>query len=310
MANSYLTTADVAHFNKTDMDVVINDILDDAPLVAFLAARTILGNTFKYARQLTNPAVGFRAPNDGAENTKGTYDSITTSLGVLDASFKMDIAVAEADERGAEHAMAIEAMAHLRQAFFSVEKQIIYGTDNVATNAFNGFTDLSTLSTKSSSMVIDATGSTASKASSVFFVRTGESDVELLWGQSGEIVLGDRQTVEADGSTTGKFPAYYHPITGWVGVKTASKYSVARIANLTEQSGKKLTDDLLYKALSLFPGGRAPQACIMSRRSAEQLRSSRTATNIAGIPAPRPTDIEGIPIIVSDSIIDTESVLA
>ncbi len=115
MPDSYLTTSDVAHFNKTDMDILVSDVLDDAPFLSVLAARTVLGNTFKYTKITGNAAAGFRDVNDGVENTKSTYTSITLDLKVLDASFGVDVAAAQSDERGLEHLMAIEGLAHLRQ---------------------------------------------------------------------------------------------------------------------------------------------------------------------------------------------------
>ncbi len=121
MPDSYLTTSDVAHFNKTDMDILVSDVLDDAPFLSVLAARTVLGNTFKYTKITGNAAAGFRDVNDGVENTKSTYTSITLDLKVLDASFGVDVAAAQSDERGLEHLMAIEGLAHLRQAMAEVE---------------------------------------------------------------------------------------------------------------------------------------------------------------------------------------------
>jgi len=49
-----------------------------------------------------------------------------------------------------------------------------------------------------------------------------------------------------------------------------------------------------------------PDALFMTRRSLEQLRASRTATNPSGSPAGNPDNVAGIPIIVTDSILDTE----
>jgi hypothetical protein len=45
----------------------------------------------------------------------------------------------------------------------------------------------------------------------------------------------------------------------------------------------------------------------MTKRSQEQLRASRTATNATGAPAPIPTDAFGIPIGVTDGILNTEA---
>jgi len=311
MADAYMTVANVATFNKVDMDLLVSDILDDAPFLAMMASRTVRSNIFSYTRTTANPAVGFRAVNDGVENFKGTYEKITLDLGLLDASFAVDIGAALTDERGADHILGVEAQAHLRQAMREVEEQIINGTvGNVATSAFNGFADQANLNQLSDAMVAGAGGSTAATGSSVYLVRMGEGDVEALWGQDGVITIGERQIVERDGSATGRFGAYYHNITGWCGLKVGSVYSVARIANLTADSGKGLTDLLISSALSLFPAGRAPNVLVMNRRSHRQLQQSRTATNATGAPSPFPTESFGFPIVVTDSIISTETLLA
>lgn len=309
MAHTYLTTADVATFNKTDMDLLVSDVLDEAPLLAALAARTVSGNSFVYTKSTANPAVGFRAANDGIETKDATYSKITVSLGILDASFAVDVAVAQSDERGFEHIMGIEATAHLRQAMREVEEQILNGTNNIASDAFNGFADQTNLDDSDDAMVVNAAGTTASTGSSVYLIRTGEADVQALWGQNGVISIGDQQIVERAGAVTGTFPAYYHPITGWCGVKIGSAYSVARIANLTADTGKGLTDDLISDAISLFPAARGPQLIVMNRRSRKQLQQSRTATNATGVPAPMPVDSFDIPIITTDSIVSTEALL-
>lgn len=311
MPDAFLTTANVATFNKVDMDLMVNDVLDAAPFLAVAAARTCRSNVFYYTRQTANPAVGFRAVNDGVEVTKGTYEKVTVNLGLLDASFKVDIGAALTDERGVDHIMGIEAQAHLRQAMREVEEQIINGTvGNVSTNAFSGFADQTNLNENDDAMVVDAGGTTADTGSSVYLVRMGEGDVEVLWGQQGVITIGERQIVETAGSTTGRFPAYYHPITGWCGLKIGSTYSVARICNLTADSGKGLTDLLIAEALSKFPAGRGPNYIVMNRRSHMQLQKSRTATNPTGSPAPFPSDSFGVPIVVTDSIGSTETLLS
>ena len=308
MPDSYLTTSDVAHFNKTDMDILVSDVLDDAPFLSVLAARTVLGNTFKYTKITGNAAGGFRDVNDGVENTKSTYTSITLDLKVLDASFGVDVAAAQSDERGLEHLMAIEGLAHLRQAMAEVEQQIFYGTGNDA-KGFVGFAGQSNLNNIADAQVVNATGTTASTGSSVYLVRTGDADCQVLWGQSGMIEIGERQIVERAGSVTGRFPAYYHPIVGWCGLKIGSVHSVVRIANLTEDSGKGLTDALLSRAMQIFPASRGPNYVVMNRRSLGQLQRSRTATNPTGAPAPFPQEAFGVPIVVTDQINSTETLL-
>jgi len=308
MADAFLSTSYVANFNDTDMDLVVSDVLDAAPVLARLAARSVRGNAFVYGKKTANPAVSFRSANDGNENTKSTLTQITATLAIIDGSFAIDQAVAQADERGVEHAVGFAAMSHLQQLFREVEEQVFNGTGNDATG-FNGFADLSNLDGLADAQVVDAGGTTASTGSSVYLIRTGEPDVQLLWGQDGEISIGERQIVPWDGSSSGSFPAIYHPISGWAGLKIGSVNSVVRIANCTEDSGKELTDDLIAQALAIFPAGLGPNVIAMNRRSHRQLQQGRTATNPTGAPAPFPSESFGVPIEVTDSIGSTETLL-
>jgi hypothetical protein len=87
-----------------------------------------------------------------------------------------------------------------------------------------------------------------------------------------------------------------------------------RIYNLTADSGKGLTDALLAQLLATFPVGQRPDAIFASRRSVSQLQASRsvvlygagtTRPNQAAV-APYPTEFEGIQIIPTDSILNTD----
>jgi hypothetical protein len=48
---------------------------------------------------------------------------------------------------------------------------------------------------------------------------------------------------------------------------------------------------------------------VMNRRSLQQLQASRTATNPTGSPAPFPQSAFNLPIVVSDAVTNSESVL-
>jgi hypothetical protein len=103
------------------------------------------------------------------------------------------------------------------------------------------------------------------------------------------------------------FTAYVQEMLARPGLQVGSVNSIARIKKLTEDSGKGLTDVLIAKLLNKFPVGVVPDVLFMSRRSLEQLRSSRTATNERGEPAPIPSQAFGIRIEVTDAITNTES---
>jgi len=306
---SYLSTAGVATFNKVDLDLEITDILNAAPLLNVLAARTCRSNVFYYTKSTAAPAAGFRAANDGVTQTPTTREKVTVTLGIMDASFAVDIAVAQSDERGYQHTLGAEALAALTQAMFAVEQQVIYGTDNDAAG-FAGFADNTGLDATADSQVISAGGESVGGCSSVFAIKEGPLDCEVMWGQEGVIGVGELQIVERAGSATGLFPAYYHPICAWAGLKIGSVYSVARLANLDATTGHTLDDDGISDLLSLFPVGREPSYLVMSRRSRKQLQQSRTATNATGAPAPIPTESFNVPIVATDAMLNTENPLS
>jgi hypothetical protein len=308
MPNVYVTSADVVLFNKVDMELRLSEVLDDAPLTAALAARTATSNTFTYNKKTANPSVGFRDVNDGVENTKSTNVLVTNTLKFLDASFDMDEAAALVDDRGVDHIMGLEALDHLRAAMAEIEEQVIYGTGNLAAG-FSGLANQTNLDGLADAQVVNAGGTTANTGSSCWLIRTGEEDIQLIWGQNGVITIGDRQRVQKVGSTKGYYWALAHAIHGWCGVKLGTNYSAVRIANLTADSGKGLTDSLISQAIERFPSGRGPTHIVMNRRSLGQLQRSRTATSPTGSPAPFPDSAFGVPIVVTDRISSTEALL-
>jgi hypothetical protein len=110
------------------------------------------------------------------------------------------------------------------------------------------------------------------------------------------------------GSATGLFNAYVQPIYSWLGIQLGSIFSVGRICNI--DAGSPLTDDLISAAISAFPSSRPPTNLVMNRKSLAQLQQSRTATSPTGAPAPFPEESHKVPITVTDSVLNTEAVVA
>ena len=69
----------------------------------------------------------------------------------------------------------------------------------------------------------------------------------------------------------------------------------------------KRRDDMISDLLSKFPVGVVPDYLFMTRRSRKQLQDSRTATNATGAPAPFPEEAFNVPIVLTDSILITET---
>jgi len=309
MANDFPTTTDSVADALDLTDIEVSDLLNGAPFVGRLPmVESSNGTTHKYSKETAAPVVGFRAENDGREYDHGVDTVVTVTLKILDWSCKVDVAVADAWRKGGREAyLRRQALRHLRAAFYAYELQVINGTIDGSAAGFTGFANV--LDDSDDAMVVNAGGTTADTASSVYAVRLSEDHVAGVMKGDGLVDIGEVSIVPGAGSATGELPVYYQPASTWLGIQVGSAYSFGRICNLTADSGKGLTDDLISDLLSEFPAGYEPNLLLMNRRSLKQLQQSRTATSQSGAPAPFPEESFGIPIQKVESIINTEALL-
>jgi hypothetical protein len=305
MADDYYTSAEIITFNESDLSFDVSDVLNRAPMIQRLSAFSVDGTQLKYVKQTGAPQVGFRNLNDGVENDVADWTQVTVDLAIADASFNVDIAAAEGYRLGPAAFLALQLRTHMEAMMFKIEQEVLYGAN---TNGFAALGD--ELNALSDATVISAGGTTADTGSSVWAINSGFNDVQLAWGNQGVIEAKDTSIIRTAGSSSGHFGSYWTPVTGYCGLIYGSAYSAGRLCNLTEDSGKGLTDDLLSQLLETFPSGRGPNMLVMSRRSLGQLQRSRTATNPTGQPAPFPDSAFGVPIIVSDAVSDTEALVS
>jgi hypothetical protein len=140
----------------------------------------------------------------------------------------------------------------------------------------------------------------------VWAVKFGPNQVQWVWGNNGDLQLSDIDMRDVNDANGNPFTAYHQELLAYPGLQVASVRGIGRIKKLTTDSGKGLTDDLISALLAKFQVGVVPDVLFMSRRSLTQLQQSRTATNVTGAPAPFPSEAFGVPIAVTDSIVDTE----
>lgn len=311
MADVFKTLAQLVILNdQRNAPIDVSDVLNASPVLRVLPANVAKETTYYYTRYTAAPASGFRAAYAGRFNTTSTDEQITVALKILDATVAVDKAVAMAYAGGEGAFVAKEAMRSLQQAFFTAERQFFYGTVTPgASGGFAGLANQTDLNGATDAMVVNAGGTTNSIASSVWLIRATPDDAAMIIGQGGNIDIGATSEVPMAGSDEGTYTALYTPILGWLGMQRGSTYSVARIANITTDSGKGLTDDLIADALSLFPASAQPTHIVMNRRSMKQLQQSRTATSPTGAPAPFPAEAFNVPIVLTDSIVSTEALL-
>jgi len=310
-----LTLLDIAKMN--DSDTLVGLVDEAARIVPEItgvdpftgnrvpnmgAGRTIKGIHYKTLVRTALPSVAFRSANQGTAPAKSTYENRLVEAFLLNPRWNIDIGVGNTSEDGPSVLMAREASAFFTAALMACGAQFYYGVSNDA----KGFAGLQAL--VDSSMVIDAGGTTANTGSSVYAVKFGEQAVQWVYGENGQFAISDmdmRDVLDADGNP---YTAYFQELFARVGLQCVNKYSVARIKNLTADSGKGLTDALISQLISGFPVGYRPDCLFASRRSIYELQKSRTATNSTGAPAPYPTEAFGIPLIATDSLVNTEAI--
>ena len=313
------TLLDIQKLNGNDAAVgLIEENLKYAPELQIVPFRTIRGTTYTTGVRTGLPETSFRNAHEGQAPGSSTFEQRLIQCFIFGGNIRADKAVADAYEDGAEAWQAIEAMGVMQSAMQNLGKQMFYG---VTQNA-KGFPGLKAalpfgeLTKAGDPLTINAGGTTATTASSVYFVKLGVQDLTFVGGRDRAFDLGDfREQMVYDSDGKG-YDAYVAALTSWIGLQTGHENVARRICNITEDSGKGYTDALNAKALASFPIGHRPDVIFASRRSVTQLQIARTVVlqgNARTRPdqptvAPRPTDYDGIPIIETDSILNTDAI--
>lgn len=298
------TLLDIAIRNGQTMGAaLIEETQRAVPEISGGAARTISGVIYKTRVRTALPTVSFRRYGEGNAPQKSTWELRSFDCHVLNPRWETDVAIAQASEDGPEAAIADEAIGQMQGALITLGRQFYYGAGTGDALGFPGLID----QYDATNMLVDAGGTTANTGTSVWAIKWGPMGVEWLWGNGGQLQMSELKVERVLDAANNPFDAYTQTMLARPGLKTGARYCMGRIRKLTDDSGKGLTDSLLSQLYQKFPVGWRPDAFYATRRAIGQLQRSRTATNPTGAPAPIPNDWNGIPIVPTDSISDTEA---
>lgn len=297
------TLLDVAKSQGDDgLAGLIEEVLPAVPELVLAPTKPIKGIQYKTNVRIGLASGGFRNANQGVATTKSVFENRLFNCFIANSIWQCDKAVADAHEEGAAAYISAEAAGVLQGQLIHIGKQFYYGVGNDD----KGFPGLQAL--YDATKTVDAAGTTANTGSSVWAVKWGPMGVQLLLGNNSQLQLSDvKEVVTADANSL-PLTVYHQELLAWIGLQLGSIHGAGRIKNLTADATKGLTDARLGALFTMFPVGYKPDVFLMSRRSQEQLRASRTATNPTGAEAPYPTDWNGVRIEVTDSILDTEAI--
>lgn len=306
MATGMPNLLDIAKANGNDhVTGLIDETIKVHPELLLVGARTIKGIHYPTLIRTAVPkGQAFRNANEGAVVQKGEYAKRLVEAYIVNPRWECDKAVADCFEDGREAYIALEASAVMEGAMQDLASQFYYGIG--AGGSAKGFPGL-LAAYDATNMVIDAGGTTANTGSSVWGIKSGAKFCQWVWGLNGSLDLTPVSEQRVLDAANNPFTAYVQEIMARAGLQVGNLKCIGRIKKITADSGKTLTDAMIGQLVAKFPVGYEPDVLLMSRRSREQLRASRTATTVTGQEAAIPADWQGIKIAVTDAILDTEA---
>lgn len=304
MSDSTNTMAGILALNDRNLSPEeASAILNMAPVLAAIHAQKASqgGTTHKFQRKITAPGVGFRLINEGITNATGTFDIVTQTLALLDATVRRDKGVVMAFDGGY---MDRESNDSLAESLFKLECAMFRANLNKQFTGLPGSPYFDQIT--ADAQVVNAGGS---GGRSVWLLRSAPNGISMVLGQDGKLSVGDDVEVQANDASNRPYSAMQRTILGWAALQVGTQYDAARIVNLDGTTGHKLTDALLMQAWLKGKVGGGFNMIALSRTSLGELWESRTAVNPTGAEAAIPTNWQGIPIIVTDAIPEDEAAI-
>lgn len=200
-------------------------------------------------------------------------------------------------------------------AVLSIGLQRIYGTDF----DHKGFPGLAQMIDDSMIISADLDHDTMQPGTtSVYLINEGRQGVQALFGKGKAFTMkpfreDSWEGVTEEGERT-KVNGKSSNLGAYTGLACYRRHAAARIINVSKDH--PLTDDLIAQAISSFPIGYAPTLILCTRRANLWLQQSRNviltgnATGSSATIAPSPNSSLGVPITVTDSILEDESRIA
>lgn len=337
--NGMITTLELARLNCGETSRgFVEEHAGAVPEFGVFPAEQLGAGELKYETLIRTayPSAGFHDMGGGHTNSKSGWKNEIFECYPFGGRVQVAKHIADNNKRGgAAGLFAAEGSGIAKSAMFSIAQQI-YGGRVVGAKGFPGLKNFTAFGTtftdpvtgKTYSLYINgSTGATAGTGSSVYMVkfnRAGQGQipdgVTLTYGTGSVFNLEDPlvESVVDPNDSTKMLRVYASDLQGFAGLIIPNQHCVRRIGNLSSDSGKKLTWDLMDTAWQSWPQGVKPDAIMMSARSQAQLQADSTVvvnTTAGGarqpgqpLKAALPTEYNGVPIIVTDAIPDTDAI--
>jgi hypothetical protein len=310
---SLLNLLDLVALQRNDLLTgLVEDYTQFSPEISKFPVVTRAGTWYTFARRTALPSVGFRQANNGSTGSKSTYRQELREMFFLDGIIDIDEAITKANDGSTGDVLQNEVNGVLQSAFNYLGQQIWYGKDQ-DTNGFAGIR-------AQLSGVVNVGGTT--NTTSAYLVWLHPQGVNIDVGQAGAIACPPpiRQMVAVASPGSGNAFHWVTNLSCYVGLSVKSQYSAWALtgANGTVSNSKysnPISDFNATQLINKIPVTRRNGLVwFMNKTGQATLIGNRTAINNQpagsdGGPAysPLADRLGGFPIIVSESILDTES---
>lgn len=311
-----LTLLDIAQRSGSDQVIgLIEEVTTLAPEFRVIPAVTKKGTSYKATQRTALPQGAFRDANGANILGKSTFKQIVASMYFWDTPLQVDEAVVKGDDGSVGDLLAQEAMGALEAATISLGSQVYYGTTADA----KGFTGL-----LANCVGKWPTGGTTS-STSAYLVWLNERGVAFVVGNDGEIAMpawAKQAITGTSGSNVTQKMAWVSNLSSYIGLQVLSDSAIWRVSGIT--AAAPLTDARGAGLLSKVPlSRRSGLMWFMNRTAAYTLQKSRASSGFVAatsggsptteLPGPAvafrdlPTQLAGVPITITDSLVDTET---
>ena len=323
MAN--LTLLDLITLQRNDpLTGLVEDVTTYAPEMSTIPVTVRPGITYYIAKRTALPTSGFRDVNQGIASSKSAYKKEVKEMFPIDVQVSVDELIVKGDDRSIGDVLSMEAQGALQSTLITVGNQTYYGQANDGSNGFVGLR---------AQLVSTASVGGTTNSTTAYALWLNPHGVSYDVGRDGVIAMPpfQRQQVVAPVGT-GTIFAWVSNISFYVGLSVKSNYSVYGVTGITThttgsgagyfQNGQNtvydqsMSDRAAASLVAQIPlVRRNGLTWFLNRTSHFLLQQSRAAINFQAAAAEnatpawssRPTFCEGFPVIVTDSISNTEN---
>jgi hypothetical protein len=302
-----LTLLDLAARSGGDvLTGLIEEVTTFAPEFNTIPAFPRAGTSYPIVLRTGLPTGGFRNANEGSATVKSTVKRVIKEMYFFDCQLQTDEMIVKGDDRSLGDVLSDEAAGALQAAINTFGSQVYYGVDADA----KGFAGLR------SQLVSSVSAGGTTNTTSAYLVWMGRQGVSFQVGNDGAISLPayTKQQIVDPNDSTKRLMAYVSNLSSYIGLSIGSEQACWSIKGISTTTGQDFTDARGAELLAAVPmARRAGLRWFCNRTAAFTLQKSRASTGQTEAGSrgsnfpPLPTECQGIPITVTDSITNTEN---